>query len=450
MRVLHILSLIALTSLVGCGGSGGDDSDFSGAFIQFYNGAANSADTIIRSDDLDLGVSSYGDATANIELEGGSTDFELYYVDTDGQENNVADLNLDLTVGNKALIVMSGDFNSPDIATIDFQRSSLDEGFTLRFLSVVPEQSYDVYVADSGDPFEAANFATSLSFNEAEQVAFFDVEDNDPLIWDIDDYKVFITLPGSEEVIYESDNIDFEFLTDYVLIVRPNTGPNQNELVVDVVINSSFLDSFDSLLASAQFRVYNSLQSNDITTILTRGQTDQAQVDVASNELTEFASLDTGDYQVTVMDEQGDTLSSSGLLTLGQNEARTLVIYTDESEQVRTLNAEVSAQPQVFEHDINVVNLVPNVDDLILYFVRADETVDTADFSAANLDFATVRSESVLSDFYRLTLVREDQNDNLELLFISDLIAIDEETFYLITVEASDTQSSGFEVNLLR
>lgn len=93
---------------------------------------------------------------------------------------------------------------------------------------------------------------------------------------------------------------------------------------------------------------------------------------------------------------------------------------------------------------------MPDVDDLILYFVRADETVETAEFSAANLDFATIRNESVLSDFYRLTLVREDQNDNLELLFISDLIAIDEEAFYLITVETSEIQSSGFEVKLLK
>jgi hypothetical protein len=345
---------------------------------------------------------------------------------------------------------MSGDFNDPTITNIEFERNDLDEGFTLRSFSAVPNESFDLYIGNVGVPFSEANLITDIAFDSVEELPFFDAED-DPLIWNSQEYKIFLAEPGTTNVLYESDDINFNLSIDYIMVVRPTTGPGDEGLAVDIVTNSTAVQSFNNLLASAQFRVYNSLDiESDVLANIRDNEGLIAQVQTSSSELTDFSTLPFGDYQVNILQASDQALLfENGLLTLNQDQGRTLVVYRDELDQVRTLNFEVSDLPQSFSHDLNIVNLVPGVDDLILHFVRVEETLETAEFSATNLDFSAVRDETLPSDFYQLILISEDENGNDELLFISDFVGINEDTNYLITIEEDETQASSISVNLL-
>jgi hypothetical protein len=437
--------------LTACG-SDSDDSEevFPLSSLQFFNASTNSASTRLLVDDASIGSSVFGDATTLVNIEEDTYDLSLVWTDESGQDQEISTESRRLFDGTKTLVVMSGDFNAPTITNIEFDRSVLEEGFTLRSFSAVPDETYDLYIGSVGAPFSEANLITDIAFNSVEELPFFDAAD-DPLIWDTQEYKVFITETGSTDLLYESDNINFNLLIDYIMVIRPTTGPGETGLAVDLVVNSTSVQSFNNLLASAQFRVYNSLdRESDILTNIRSNEGQIAQVQVPSSQLTDFSTLPFGDYQVNILQESDqDVLFENGLLTLNQDQARTLVVYQNELEQVRTLNFEVSSLPQAFSHDLNIVNLVPDVDDLILYFVRAEETLETAEFSTSNLDFTAVRDDTLPSDFYQLILIEEDENNNQELLFISDFVGINEDTNYLITVEEDETQASGFRVNVL-
>lgn len=451
MKKAHLLtSAFSIFLLTACGSSDDSNEEFPQSAVQFFNASANSASTRLLIDESTVGSSVFGDATTLVNVDEGDYDLSLDWVDANGQEQEILMENRRLPEGVKTLVIMSGDFESPDITYVEFPRSDLDEGFTLRAFSAVSDESYDLYVGNVGAPFEEANFITDISFNNVSQLPYFDADD-DPMIWDSQEYKVFITEPGSTEIIYESDNIDFDLLTDYVMVIRPTTGPGDESLAIDIVLNSSSVESFSDLLASAQFRVYNSLDlTSDIQASVNNSSGQVAQVQVASAEISDFADLPFGDYQVNLTREDDQTvLFENGLLTLNQDQARTLVIYQDGEEQVRTLNYEESSLPQTFSHDLNIVNLVPGFDDLILYFVRAEETLETAEFNVSNLDFTAVRTETLPSDFYQLILITEDGNGNEELLYISDLVGINEELNYLLTVEESLTNPGSVEVNIL-
>jgi hypothetical protein len=452
MKIVRSMMLVGAIAILSACGSDSDDSDetFPLSSLQFFNASANSASTSLLVDDVSVGSSVFGDATSLVSVEEGDYDLTLRWIDTTGQEQEISTQNLNLADGDKTLVVMSGNFDAPTVTNIDFERSDLEEGFTLRAFSAIQDVTYDLYIGEVGAPFSEANLITDLAFNSIEELPFFDAGD-DPLIWDSQEYKVFLTETGTTNVLYESDDINFSLLIDYIMIVRSTTGPGDDGLAVDIVTNSTSVQSFNNLLASAQFRVYNSLdfESNVLANIRDNdGQV--AQVQVSSSQLTGFSTLPFGDYQVNILQESDEAiLFENGLLTLNQDQGRTLVIYRNELDQVRTLNFDVSDLPQSFSHDLNIVNLVPGVDDLILYFVRAEETLETAEFQTLNLDFSAVRQETVPSDFYQLILISEDDNGNEELLFISDFVGIDEDTNYLITIEGDVDEASGISVNLL-
>ncbi|TDF39823.1 DUF4397 domain-containing protein [Alteromonadaceae bacterium M269] len=451
MKIAHtMIFALASLGLTACGSSDDSNGEFPQSAVQFFNASANSASTRLLIDESSIGSSVFGDATTLVNLDEGTYEVTLRWTDSEGQDQDITTEERFLPEGAKTLIVMTGDFNSPDIVNIEFDRSDLDEGFTLRAFSAVPNETYDLYIGNAGAPFSEANLIDDLSFNEAQQLTYFDADD-DPLIWESQEYKVFLTQPGGTEVIYESDNIDFDLLTDYVMIIRPTTGPGETNLAVDIVVNSTAVESFSDLLASAQFRVYNSLNlASDILVNIMDSNGLAAQNQLSSDSISDFSPLPFGDYQVNVIQESDQTsLLSNGILTLNQDQARTLVVYQDENDEVRTLNFSESNLPQTFEHDFNVVNLVPEFDDLILYFVRAEETLETAEFQVSNLDFASVRSETLPSDFYQFILIAEDENQNEQLLYISDLIGIDEELNYLVTIERDPEDDSTIQVNII-
>jgi hypothetical protein len=439
--------------LSACGSSSDDEeAAFADAYLQFYNGSANSAATIIGEVDSGaLGSAVYGDSTSLIASESGAVELEFYRTDADDQEILLEELTVTLSDGEKTLLVLSGDYESPSISEYRFEREDLEDHFRLFATSVITDQSsYDLYMSEAGTPFSAANLLSTIDFQSFAEMGYWDT-DTESDDFDEGDYILYLTEPGSNEPFFESATISFNFDTEYVLVLRNTTGAIQDNIEVDLVINSSTVSSYADADASAQFRVYNSIDHSESASLSLGGNDGiTKEIEVSSNALSQFQLVDFGDYRLSAELVDDDSINfTNRLVTLNQGESKAFLLYQDENDVLSSLSFDESALPQVFDHQIQIANLVPDFFDLDLYFVRSDETIETAEYQISSLDFAESRSLTIPSGYYELIAVYDDNTDTQVLLDRTELVAINEEANYIITVEKTDNSATGYKISLL-
>ncbi len=454
-EMLKGLMLIGLAlGVAGCGGSSdSDDDNFADAYLQFYNGSANSPSTDIIADSNRLGSSSYGDVTSLFSLTSGDLDIQLSWEDGDGQELTASEFTTNLQDGYKTLLVMSGDFDAPEVSEFQFERSDLDDEFYLYSVSVIPEgQAFDLYISESGVPFSAANFISRLDYLAFNQGAFWDPSENDNA-WPEGEYVIYLTEPGSGEVAFESQEINFEFSSDYVLIVRNTSGANDDNIVVDIVLNSTSIEANQNITASSQFRVYSALSAEvELALTLTAHAEEEYSQTVTGGLLSDFTNVTFGDYQISAINTSDSNASfDNRLMTLNQGASKTLLVFEDAEGDLTSIEVSDSTLPQSFEHEVNVANLLPEFNEVDVYFVRQDETIETADYKMTSLGYADDRSITLPNDFYSITVVYEDSLGVDTLLYRSELLDFTVEDVLLVTVEAEpeDEFLSGYRARLL-
>jgi len=444
------IGLVAISGLAACGGSD-SSSDYSYAYIQFYNASPNGANVEMREVDGDsFGSAQFGDTTAMYSMDNGEIELEFIRTDSDDQEVLIDTYTVNLKNGDKRLIVMSGDFDSPIISDYSYTRETLEDHFRLFALSVtIDEGSYDFYLAESGDPFEAANFLGTVTASEMIEFDYWDPDD-DSDYFDEDEYTIYLTEPGSTEVLFESQTIDFAYETEYLLTMRDVSGAIQSGLVVDTILNSSSVTASTDVEADSQYRIYNSTNITTALDVTLGGNTDEEDVafSLDAGELSEFTEIGYGDYRVTVTDTSGEaTTLSNKLITLNQGESKAILIY-EKAGALGAVTFVESGLPQAYDKTVNFINLVEDFDDVDFYLVRNDETIDTAEYDLQNLEFGETDSEVLPSDYYEIIAVYEDDNEEQILLDRTALFGFNEEENYIVTVEPADT-ATGYEINIL-
>ncbi|MEO9944229.1 MAG: DUF4397 domain-containing protein [Paraglaciecola sp.] len=447
-----ILSLLLLSA---CGGSSGNgDNTFSEPYIQFYNGSANSATTLMAEVDGNvLGSATYGDATSLITtLEKGELELEFYRIDADDQEVTVEEMNVNLKNGDKSLIILSGDYETPSFMEYTYTREDLEDHFRILATSVIADgTSYDLYMSEAGEPFSAANFLGAVNYQQLDEFEYWD-GDSDSDDFDEGEYIIYLTESGSTEPFYESATISFAFDTEYVLALRTTTGAIQDNVVIDLIINSSSVGNYADDDATAQYRIYNSLDDSSSINLTLAGNDDntEQELSLSANELSDFTEIDFGDYRLSASLEGDESaVFNNRLITLNQGESKAVVLYRDADEALTAVSFQESSLPQVFDHQIQIVNLAPDYFDIDFYFVRKDETIESAEYLVAGLDYEESRSITLPSDFYELIAVFDDSNDTQVLLDRTELLGINEEVNYIITVEKTDDSATGFEISVL-
>jgi hypothetical protein len=444
------IGLVAISGLAACGGSD-SSSDYSYAYIQFYNASPNGANVEMREVDGDsFGSAQFGDTTAMYSMDNGEIELEFIRTDSDDQEVLIDTYTVNLKNGDKHLIVMSGDFDSPIISEYSYTRETLEDHFRLFALSVtIDEGSYDFYLAESGDPFEAANFLGTVTASEMIEFDYWDPDD-DSDYFDEDEYTIYLTEPGSTEVLFESQTIDFAYETEYLLTMRDVSGAIQSGLVVDTILNSSSVTALTDVEADSQYRIYNSTNITTALDVTFGGNTDEEDVafSLDAGELSEFTEIGYGDYRVTVTDTSGEAATlSNKLITLNQGESKAILIY-EKAGALGAVTFVESGLPQAYDKTVNFINLVEDFDDVDFYLVRNDETIDTAEYDLQNLEFGETDSEVLPSDYYEVIAVYEDDNEEQILLDRTALFGFNEEENYIVTVEPADT-ATGYEINIL-
>jgi len=397
-----------------------------------------------------FGSAQFGDTTAMYSMDNGEIELEFIRTDSDDQEVLIDTYTVNLKNGDKRLIVMSGDFDSPIISDYSYTRETLEDHFRLFALSVtIDEGSYDFYLAESGDPFEAANFLGTVTASEMIEFDYWDPDD-DSDYFDEDEYTIYLTEPGSTEVLFESQTIDFAYETEYLLTMRDVSGAIQSGLVVDTILNSSSVTALTDVEADSQYRIYNSTNITTALDVTFGGNTDEEDVafSLDAGELSEFSEIGYGDYRVTVTDTSGEaTTLSNKLITLNQGESKAILIY-EKAGALGAVTFVESGLPQAYDKTVNFINLVEDFDDVDFYLVRNDETIDTAEYDLQNLEFGETDSEVLPSDYYEIIAVYEDDNEEQILLDRTALFGFNEEENYIVTVEPADT-ATGYEINIL-
>lgn len=448
---LVLLVLFVLGGLTACGGSDSSSSEYSFAYLQFYNASPNGANVEVREVDGDsFGSAQFGDATSMFSLDNGELTLEFIRTDADDQEVFIDELTVNLKSGYKTIVIMSGDFNSPVFTTYSYERETLENHFRLFALSVVADNaSYDFYMSESGDPFEAANFLGTVTTSDMLELTFWD-SDEDSDDFDEGEYTVYLTNPGSDEVVFESQTLDFIYSTEYLMTLRDVSGAIQEGLVVDTILNSSTVSALTDVEADSQYRIYNSTNLEAELNVTFGGNTDEEDVSftLAAGELSEFSTIRYGDYRVTVTDSSGAVSPlNNKLITLNQGESKAILIYNS-NEKLGAATFVESGLPQAYDKTVNFINLVSDFDDVDFYLVRNDETIDTAEYDVQNLEFAESTSEVLPSDYYEVIAVYEDDNEEQVLLDRTPLFGFTEEENYIVTVEPADTPT-GYEINVL-
>ncbi|MDR6983416.1 hypothetical protein J2X32_002050 [Rheinheimera pacifica] len=447
MRIFLLLSLLlGSVTLTGCGGSSSDDTSatYTSSYIQLYNGSANSTSTrliLTNSDDTSVlaGSATYADATSLVTYTPANYNIKLSRLNSDGDDISVLETNITLRKSYKHLLLLTGDYNSPELLKLEFLRDdSLTDTFKLYVISLLPDDAYDVYLSKSDATFDDATLAATLNSNQI----------SSPLEFDKGKYIIYVTAAGSRDILFQSSKYDFQYLTEYVLVPRIASGPLAGNIAVDVINNTTTVGNLTDLTAEAQFRLYNSIDSIGNSDIYLDNSI--AFTSLAADSLSNYVELAAKDYRLSASDEQGVFYLNSALMTLNQGQSKAVVLYQNASANTAAVVVEESNAPQIYDFDINVVNTITSYSALGVYFVPPNETIDTAEYYITSLNSGAQKKINVPDGEYTIYLTYTDSNKNKTLLAESEVQQFVTGSNYLLVAEPDSNRSSGYKLSLLR
>ncbi|MFC4654717.1 DUF4397 domain-containing protein [Rheinheimera marina] len=433
-----VVPLLSALVLAACGGSSSDSNEegFNKSYIQFYNGAANSANTSLTVKDTAAGTATFGDASNMLTIDPGSYTYQLKNAQSSAL---IKEATLDLKQSEKTLLVMTGDVANPTILSLVHKREeSFDDQFRAFSANLsVNYKNVDLYTAGENEDFSKAVLLESLSDKELTSTGKMIKRGK---------LKLFLAVTGQTTPFFESAAYDFKYTTSYVLIVRDKIGPMQQQVAVDILLNSTTVESLEHKDAKGQIRIYNSLDNQ-------QGQiaiNNLPVADLQQDSLTPYLEFSKGDYSISVLNEQNQLLLNNVLLTVNSGQTKAVALFKDADNKVGLVNFVERNLPQIHEHEVNVLNLIPDFKNLHFYFVRANETIETARYHVKALEFKKQQAVTLPDDLYSISLVQVADNGTISLLDKTALLEFVDGANYILTAEPSAQAPSGYKINLVK
>jgi hypothetical protein len=491
-RYLHSTTFLLGASVFALSGCGGDSGGSSGiGYVKFYNASSNSpalfltidADLEDDSDDeleITFNGIEYTKALTNYEVETDDYFYELAWQDEDSTDRDDLELVFEGSIAVEKdmiqLIVASDNIVAPQvdiysIEVIDDDDDTDDDLFNLRILNMHPDNAgIEIYLSKSD---ETINEAVLIG-----QYATDELSDNQK--FDQDEYVFYIKTVGSDEVLYTSSDIDYAYPSQYIMVVRENTGSGTSPYAIDRVSSSSTVEYLDAE-SSAKFRAYNAIQSHDLIAdyqdnfdLYVDGIDDEPEI--AALELGQFSAtqtVDKGDYSLDlIIPETQGALLSNHLLTLAENTNKTVFFYLNEEDvdhdgdgdvdenddgivdeievTIHSLVVDNSTRESIYDHEIKMINLVDSDEFTLVkfYFVRSDETIETALYNR-NAVYAQPESINLLNNTYQVFAVAEE--DSSEIILSSFELVLDEDSNELFLVVEDDADSpTGYRIEMIK
>ncbi len=485
LKSLAIPALM-ITGLSACGG----DSDSSGeGYVTLYNASPNAPAIFLTIDeDLDDDGTDYFEQTYNgvsfgqiggdklVETNTYTMELAWQSDDSIARDDLTKVYESALTVSSDEIkfVVLTQDITDPqiltfDIPVIDDEDDTDDDLFNMRVLNIHQTvATVDVYLSKSDETF---NEATLIS-----QAAYGQLSEN--VKYDQDDYVFYITANGSSDVLYTSDEINYSFASQYVMVVRDNTGVGASPFIIDRISSASAIE-YANDGAQAKLTIFNGIEQHDLL------ENYAGSVDIhidGFNEQADFSKLTQGQFSESIITDRGDYsleltipgteefLLKNHLVTLDENIDRTVFFYLNEENvdhdgdgdvdengdgivdevevTINSLVVDNSVHQGIYEHGVNIINFVDDEDfsTVNFYFVRSDEIIDTA-ANKRSVDFGEPQDILLLNNTYTIYAVAK--RDSSDILLISQELVIDEdskEQFLILEEDASS--ASGYKVTL--
>ena len=452
MKIVTLFTLVCSTLwLTGCGGSSSSDESatYPTGYLQFYNGSANSATTAVvatlndSSTDQTLGSAGFADATALQSMEAGTYTLELNYTATSGSVTTVLTDKTELKNSYKTLIMMTGDYANPELIDLTFARDdTLDAQFKVLMVNLINSgKTYDLYLGDAEKTFADAVLAGSAGYKAITQAKTYDV----------DNYILYLTEGGAKTVLFESDPISLNYLTEYVMVIRAAVGPGQGKFAIDVIGNTTSVTTLEDVNSNAQFRVYNSIDTVNPANIHL-GELSATPIfsGLPADTLSPYIETVAGDYRVSLSDADNQLIMRNGLVTLNQGAVKTVVFYQDAANKAAAITLTDSKLPQVFDFNFNVVNVIPGFDQVSVYFVKPGQTMETTANYISTLNYASQSPVSLPVGEYTMFVVHKEANNNKILLAQTELLKLTAGSNYLLVAEPDFYASSGYKLSLVK
>jgi hypothetical protein len=480
-----IFPIILLLTLTGCG----SDSTEGIGYIHFYNASANAPAIFLtvdekldssEADEVEKTYSSigYGQSTGLYDLDALTYYVELAWQDEDSKNRDdltmIYQEQLTITTDEIQFIVLNEDITAAKITTyniplIDDDNDDDENLFNLRLLNTnTLYDKIDVYISKSDE-----------SFNEAQlisQVAYSQLSENQKLSQD--QYIFYITLANSNEVLYSSDEIDFPYSSQYVMAVRKNEGAGNSPFVIDKISSSNIVE-YPNNNAQAQFRIFNAIEKhdqlpnyNETVNFYLNNIDDTPEVTALNyGDFSSSIIANNGDYSVALtLPDTNEIILQNQLLTLPENLDKTVFFYLTEEYvdndndgnvdengdgiideiklSINSLVVTSSARQGIYDHNIQLINLVDNNDfeSLNISFVRSNEIIDNAAYKRT---VAYVQPEMILlrNNTYRIYAVGKENSSDL-LLATTELTLSENSHELFLIIDEDENTSSGYKITL--
>ncbi|MFT2090228.1 hypothetical protein [Paraglaciecola sp. 2405UD69-4] len=398
-------------------------SDNKTGYIKFYNASPNAPGIFLTvdenlddddDDEVEVTYSSveYTEVSGNNSLDTGNYYIELAWQDEESSDRSDLEIiyedSVKITNDDIKFITLSGNITDPDvlmfdIEVIDDDDDDDDDLFNIRLLNLHDEyQSVDLYASLDNETFNEAVFLGTVNYHE--------LSDNIKL--DQDQYIFYITNPGETEILYTSVDQSYSVVSQYVLVIRDNTGVGSSDFTIDS-IGTNGITELNDVDSEAEFGFYNAISTNDylpeyqgqIDIAVTLDDDSEVTIDnLAKGEFSVSTITANGDYSFDVSNSaDGEVYISDALLSLEENGDTTIFLYgrkdaidddedgvTDENEDgivddyeivIKALTLAKSSSSSIYSHGVQVVNLADSDDfsRVTFYFVLNDENIDTAD-----------------------------------------------------------------------
>ena len=160
----------------------------------------------------------------------------------------------------------------------------------------------------------------------------------------------------------------------------------------------------------------------------------------------------TQDIEITITDRNEKTglwqIHVASDVDMGSDyrfNAKTGLVSQDADEKIKGLTLLHDLRPRAFESEVSFANLAHEYDDLNIYFVSQSETIESAEYYIEGIDFTEIKSLDLATGDYEVSVVYEDDNGDLTLLYQSENFGF-EASQYTLVLYADDTQPLGFKL----
>ncbi|MBU2917762.1 hypothetical protein KO505_07270 [Psychrosphaera sp. F3M07] len=470
---------ISLT-LFGCD----SDSSSGTGYIQMYNLSSNAPDiylTVDQYSDDDFVETAYSGVpftglSSRLEFESTTYDIELAWQDEYNSSDleNIYESQLSVSDDMVEFVVMTDDVRSPNVLVYELpirdedevEEDSDDEVFNIRILNMHDSsQGVDIYYSESDESFNEAQLISQTNYTQ--------MSENQKLAQD--DLIFYLTLAGSTEVLFQSQDISFPYAAEYIIVIRENTGAGTSPFIIDKLSTTSSVE-YSDINAEAQYRIYNGIVEHELLPEY------QGMFDFYVNgvdEEAEVSSLTFGQFSDSILSNSGDfsmsllspadqsVIVNNHLLSLSDNTNTTVFFYLleeavdedgdndvdengdgyiDEIEiSINSLVVNNSQSESIYSHQINVINLIDEneiSDDfsyIKVYFVKSDETISSADQSTSAV-FATPSSVQLLNNTYEVYVI--GRLGSSDVILTSQELVLDENSKDQFLILEKDLSSS--------